>query len=785
MDYQYKVIISNRTVYKEFEIPTDMEGVRLGTTSFCEFRLNPESFFGDIEIEFTELDNKWNIDCSDNVYFSRGDMRKLYSTEIKHGDIISVCYTNTGNEAFELRFMIDFDAKVPNYNWYVKLPQTITIATEEGADIVLHSQFGEKSKVVIRQDSSGYVLSEIMSTFGVLKNAIKIDEKVILNDSDFISIDGFQFYYKKGKLYFDKENIRINKISVFEIFHQNNEFEYPLFNRKTRVKKKFENTKLTILDPPAEPTKPQNNIVMNLLPAVGMIALTVLVRGVMSNGSSSFVLFSVCSMGMGIVTSVLGFVNGNKQYKLDSEKRVKEYTSYIENKKEQIELTRTNELETMQSMFYDTSLDTKIVDTFDERLFERLPEDEDFLVTYLGKGKIKAKQQIINKEKESFETSDDLNQIPGQIAAEYEYIDDAPITLEIKNANAIGIIGESNSTYELCKNMILDIAIRQYYGDVKIFLLLSECDNRFEWIKFLPHIQNDFGRRNVVTDVDSKNNIFEYLFKELTMREELKNQKDAEIGIHLVVFVFDEHGIKNHPVSKFISEAASLNVTFIFVERREENIPLYCSKIIKTDAENKAYIFGSEDASDKQLFEIENISDSKAVPSYIGQGNHLFTTSQLARYATALATSGTVYDLSLLNKVTDSQGKILNEYAPSVKNEMSDEPNNVWEDIHDGMRRVVQTHEQFNGLGVTLSGKTGTAELDIYHPNHGLFIGYTNSPSTGDAEYAIAVRIANGYTSGNACLTANDILQYIYDLADEDTILTGYASSDTSNTSND
>ena len=42
-----------------------------------------------------------------------------------------------------------------------------------------------------------------------------------------------------------------------------------------------------------------------------------------------------------------------------------------------------------------------------------------------------------------------------------------------------------------------------------------------------------------------------------------------------------------------------------------------------------------------------------------------------------------------------------------------------------------------------------------------------------------------GYSSGNACLTANDILKYIYNLADEDTILTGYASSDTSNTSND
>lgn len=106
-----------------------------------------------------------------------------------------------------------------------------------------------------------------------------------------------------------------------------------------------------------------------------------------------------------------------------------------------------------------------------------------------------------------------------------------------------------------------------------------------------------------------------------------------------------------------------------------------------------------------------HVSDSKAVPSYIGQGNHLFTTTQLARYATALATSGTVYDLSLLDKVTDAQGKTIEEYAPSVANEMSDVPGNVWEDIHDGMRRVVETHEQFNGLGVTLSGKTGTASL--------------------------------------------------------------------------
>lgn len=177
-----------------------------------------------------------------------------------------------------------------------------------------------------------------------------------------------------------------------------------------------------------------------------------------------------------------------------------------------------------------------------------------------------------------------------------------------------------------------------------------------------------------------------------------------------------------------------------------------------------------------------HVSDVNAVPSYIGQGNHLYSTSQLARYATALATSGTVYNLSLLDRVTDSEGQTQKVYEPSVENEMTDVPGNVWADIQDGMYRVIQTHSEFSGLGVSLAGKTGTAEIDYYQPNHGLFIGYAPAD---DPQYAIAVRIPNAFSSGNACTTANDIVKYIFGLADEDTILTGYASTDVSNTSTD
>lgn len=175
------------------------------------------------------------------------------------------------------------------------------------------------------------------------------------------------------------------------------------------------------------------------------------------------------------------------------------------------------------------------------------------------------------------------------------------------------------------------------------------------------------------------------------------------------------------------------------------------------------------------------VSNSKAVPSYIGQGNNLYSSTHLARYVSTIANSGTVYNLTLLDKVTEPDGTLIEDYEPEVLNQMN-VADNVWDDIHDGMTRVVQTHEQFNGLGVTLAGKTGTAEVDYTQPNHGLFVGYA---PVEDPQYAISVRIPNGYTSGNACLVANDVIKYIFELEDEDVLLTGVASSTTSETTND
>ena len=384
MEYQHKIIVSNRTIYKEFGIQSSIEKVKLGTISSCEFRLNPEVFFNDIEIEFQKKQGIWSIECSDGLYFSRGDMRKLMSIELEHGDVISVRYETTGNEAFEIRFLIDFEAKIPNYNWYVDLEDNLEISTDAGADIVIKSQFSSQNNVIISKNGNNYFLEEKVSEYGVYVNGQKISQRTKLSEHDFFSIEEFSFYYKDNKLFFDKNNLLVADDKVKELNVHTNNFKYPLFNRNTRIRKKLSDEKIEILDAPAIPKKPETNIVITLMPSIAMLAVMIIVRGFMSTTGGSYIILSVCSMGLGIVTSILSFFSGRKRYKKDCKERITKYTKYIDEKKIEISTERQLELDSLNETYCDIEQDVDIALHFDRRLFEKIKENEDFLNIYLS-----------------------------------------------------------------------------------------------------------------------------------------------------------------------------------------------------------------------------------------------------------------------------------------------------------------------------------------------------------------------------------------------------------------
>lgn len=196
----------------------------------------------------------------------------------------------------------------------------------------------------------------------------------------------------------------------------------------------------------------------------------------------------------------------------------------------------------------------------------------------------------------------------------------------------------------------------------------------------------------------------------------------------------------------------------------------YSDSVGVTILEEYAAMFGLNATSGIELPESEpSISEKDAIRSAIGQADHNFTATQLARYVSTIANEGTCYNLSLVSEIKDINGNITYENAHTVYNTINISAPE-WSAVKQGMRQVVSVHTDssalINQIDVEVAGKTGTAQEDTTRPNHALFVSFApyNNP-----EVSVTCVIPNGYSSGNAEELAGFIYAYMYDPASLET----------------
>lgn len=242
----------------------------------------------------------------------------------------------------------------------------------------------------------------------------------------------------------------------------------------------------------------------------------------------------------------------------------------------------------------------------------------------------------------------------------------------------------------------------------------------------------------------------------------------------------DVTGALQHSCNIFYYEMGyELGVTESGDKKGEDGKPAktYSSDLGIEKLTKYAEMFGLNEKSGLEISESKpQISDTDSVLSAIGQGTNNYTTSQLARYVTAVANRGKVFQLSLLDKTVDKKGNVVKDYQPELRNEITEVSDSTWNAVQQGMEDMVSTTGTFDSLrleGFQMAGKTGTAQQSETHPDHALFVGYAPSENP---EIAVSVRIANGYNSSYTAEIGRDIVKYKYHLGDTEDIVTGSAS---------
>ena len=132
----------------------------------------------------------------------------------------------------------------------------------------------------------------------------------------------------------------------------------------------------------------------------------------------------------------------------------------------------------------------------------------------------------------------------------------------------------------------------------------------------------------------------------------------------------------------------------------------------------------------------------------IGQGMDAFTPVQLANYVATIADGGSRYNLSLINKITDPDGKVIQEFKPEIVENTGVSASTIAA-VKQGMEAVNDIGTAagaFKNLPFKTAGKTGTATFSpdqdlLGRTAYAVYVGYAPADNP---KIAVCVAIYDG-----------------------------------------
>jgi penicillin-binding protein 2 len=188
-----------------------------------------------------------------------------------------------------------------------------------------------------------------------------------------------------------------------------------------------------------------------------------------------------------------------------------------------------------------------------------------------------------------------------------------------------------------------------------------------------------------------------------------------------------------------------------------------------------AKMFGLNDLSGVEIEEAQpEISNKDAVRTAIGY-YHNFAPIQISRYITTVANRGTCFNYTLVDKITDTSGDLIEDNQATILNEVDQFTDSEWNMVQRGMYDVVNTSANsldilYRDLGVSVAGKTGTAQVSKNIPHHALFVAYAPYE---DPEISLTCVIPNGYASANAAKMGREVLGFYFNGENKEALLSG------------
>ena len=94
MANKYKVILSNKWMYREITLSDERTNIQIGTTRGSTIRFRKEYFHDDFIVMLDYEHGRWNMSCANASYITEDGINKSTRIELSHGIEFFVNFSN-------------------------------------------------------------------------------------------------------------------------------------------------------------------------------------------------------------------------------------------------------------------------------------------------------------------------------------------------------------------------------------------------------------------------------------------------------------------------------------------------------------------------------------------------------------------------------------------------------------------------------------------------------------------------------------------------------------------
>lgn len=503
------------------------------------------------------------------------------------------------------------------------------ITNQPGADI----QVEEPVKLLLtKQDLKDKWKLHILDGDVIVNYFYPEKKKIELLEGSIVQLGQTTFKFYSDELHVLEGHVETSLTKIKRSVHVLPK-DYPDYHRSPRVIKRAPQNEIKVENPPSPIQKNSQGLLRTILPPLVMVGVSVVMAILRASGV--FMLMSLATTSVTVIISIIEYFKDRKQYKVNIKKRKEKYTEYFEDKEKQIYQVQKSQRE---NAFYHYPSPDEIftmISHYDSRIYEKRPEDFDFLTYRLGVGKVKSTVSIRNGSGSSIDLDDPLMEKAYNLVKNRQKLKNMPIRTDLMH-DPIGYVGPENLVREQLQWMVCQLATFQSYHDVRFIAVFDEKNySNWAWLRWLRQFDMpELKTKGFVFNSKSCDLIMNYLNQILKDRQnEYKMATETErenmkYSPRYVLIVEDEQLILDHAIMEILNgNPEKLGLSLVYVKDVMSSLPENIKTVIDIRDRHTGELVMEQGKLLQKQFKLDHLDNEnkELMPRQLASLNHLET----------------------------------------------------------------------------------------------------------------------------------------------------------------